>query len=80
MADVPMPRDLSEEAVAEWILRVYGDHAGLSPGDLVSVPATAIASAVRALVEQKVREAVVEMKREPNPWIVSVDGIVARVM
>ena len=50
MSSVPMPRDLSEEAVAEWVTRVYfGDAVGgPDEGD------RAIARAVRALVEREV--------------------------
>lgn len=53
MSSVPMPRDLSEEAVAEWLRAVYFADAGRSPSW-----AHFMARAVRALLREKVREAV----------------------
>ena len=65
MSDVPMPRDLSEEAVAEWLWRIFSEdvHPGfVSPWDeQVGWRRTSherTARAVRALVEAKVRECI----------------------
>ena len=92
MSSVPMPRDLSEEAVAEWVTRVYfGDAVGgPDEGD------RAIARAVRALVErevakerastrEKVREAVMlgsdaGMRHGLHDIVVTIDSIVSRVL
>lgn len=65
MSSVSMPRDLSEEAVAEWLWRIFSEdvHPGfVSPWDeQVGWRRTSherTARAVRALLEAKVREAV----------------------
>lgn len=74
MSSVPMPRDLSEEAVAEWVTCVYfGDAVGgPDEGD------RAIARAVRALVEREVakerastREKVREAAAHPRERVVT---------
>lgn len=83
MSDVPMPQGLSQEAVAEWVTRIYfGDTTGgADEGD------RAIARAVLALLRAKVREAVettmlgVSVPHKGHLiWDENVDGFVARVM
>ena len=76
MSSVPMPRDLSEEAVAEWVTRVYfGDAVGgPDEGD------RAIARAVRALLREKVREAVFAARDDADETDGHVNAIVARVL
>ena len=83
MSDVPMPRDLSEEAVALW-LQAHGGATYVS-----------LARAVRALVRAKVREAVEATKDATDPYCEcdnrgtggrihlrfdATDAIIARVM
>ena len=62
MSDVPMPRDLTEEAVAEWLGCVYSE-AGMYVGPRGAEGRLAMARAVLALVEAKVREGVRETIR-----------------
>ena len=78
MSSVPMPRDLSEEAVAEWLHNIA---AGSNPGMQVALRARA----VRALLREKVREAAMlgsdaGMRQGLYDIVVSVDAIVSRVM
>lgn len=91
MSSVPMPRDLSEEAVAEWLDDI------LECGDIMGSAFRRTARAVRALVErevakerastrEKVREAVMlaqtidQLDDEPWRFAYSNDEIVSRVM
>ena len=67
MSSVPMPRDLSEEAVAEWLHNIA---AGSNPGMQVALRARAVRALVerevakeRASTREKVREAVRETIR-----------------
>lgn len=86
MSSVPMPRDLSEEAVAEW-LYVNSDPfnesrvpwGGLYDGERNKW--RFLARAVRALVSAKVREGAHLACHSPhsNPCFI-VDYAVARVM
>ena len=83
MSSVPMPRDLSEEAVAEWLGCVYAE-AGMYVGPRGAEGRFAMARAVRSLVEQKVREAVEATKMTAISWdevdFDDTDAIVARVL
>ena len=87
MRSVPMPRDLSEEAVAEWLWRIFSEdvHPGfVSPWDeQVGWRRTSherTARAVRSLVEQKVREAVFAARDDADETEGHVNAIVARVL
>ena len=78
--EVPMPVDLSEEAVAEWlwdVSSIKGDPAWDDANSPSKEQAFAAARAVRALVREKVREAVDMTRGSPFS---SDDAIIARVM
>ena len=85
MSSVPMPRDLSEEAVAEW-LYVNSDPfnesrvpwGGLYDGERNKW--RFLARAVRALVREKVREAVFAARDDADETDGHVNAIVARVL
>ena len=86
--EVPMPKDLSEEAVAEWLWRIFSEdvHPGfVSPWDeQVGWRRTSherTARAVRALLRTKVREAAGLACRSPYSNTRSiVDYVVSRVL
>jgi len=71
VADVPMPVDLTEEAVAEWL---HDIAAGSNPGMQIALRARA----VLALVRDRMHAALVEWMREG--FAPDADAIVARVM
>ena len=74
MRDVPMPRDLSEEAVAKWLHNIA---AGSNPGMQVALRARA----VRALLREKVREAITATRvQERRNDFTDDDEIVSRVL
>ena len=77
MSSVPMPRDLSEEAVAEW-LQSLAMQLGKRTWKRQ-------ARAVRALLREKVREAVMlgsdaGMRHGLYDIVVPIDAIVSRVL
>lgn len=58
---IPLPASCSVDALAEWLRRTVDSDRGN--------PYYAMAEVVRALVEAKVREAVVETLDNPIPYI-----------
>lgn len=80
MSSVPMPRDLSEEAVAEWLIDASGAPsygAEMMRDPVVRALWTPRARAVRALLREKVREAV--RATDPQGRMMQ-DQIVSRVL
>lgn len=92
MSSVPMPRDLSEEAVAMWLWDVSSIEGDLAWDDANSPSkeqAFAAARAVRALLREKVREGVAHPRERvvaqscgccSDVVEITPDEIVARVM
>lgn len=84
MSSVPMPRDLSEEAVAEWLIDASGAPsygAEMMRDPVVRALWTPRARAVRALLREKVREAITATRvQERRNDFTDDDEIVSRVL
>lgn len=81
MSDVPMPRDLTEEAVARWVASTRAQGFDGPSGLLVLGSDRNIARAVLAWCEAKVREAITATRvQERRNDFTDDDEIVARVM